>query len=249
MTRHKPTSGLAALATLAILTTGCSDDPGTRAGAGEHSPPSSAPGDLVRATRLADVAADDALLTPGPYALGFSSEQADTPMVVIDVPTGYGGRGDGFEISAEEGGFRHLDTWTVADVAAQPCGGTEYVDPGPTVDDLADALAALPIWESTEPVPRSIGGHEGLFMELNVPSEIPSKCQDELHSWREHSGGTQGNGPGKTQLLWIVDVDGHRLMLVVGYFPGPEGPSPKVVDEMTRMAEEASFVDADQIAP
>ena len=118
--------------------------------------------------------------------------------------------------------------------------------PDQPCDDLADALAALPIWESTEPVPRSIGGHEGLFMELNVPSEIPSKCQGAAPQLARAPGGTQGNGPGKTQLLWIVDVDGHRLMLVVGYFPGPEGPSPKVVDEMTRMAEEASFVDADQ---
>ena len=33
MMRHKPTRGLAAaLATIAILLTGCSDDPGTRAG-------------------------------------------------------------------------------------------------------------------------------------------------------------------------------------------------------------------------
>ena len=217
--------------------------------AGGDSPASSPSGDLVQATRLADVAAADTLLTPGPYAMGFSSEQADAPMVVIDVPAGYQGRGDGFEISADEGGFRHLDTWTVAEVAAQPCGSTAWVDPGPRVDDLADALAALPVWESTEPAPRTIGGYEGVFMELNVPSEIPAKCQGELHSWREHSGGTQGNGPGKTQLLWIVDVDGHRLMLVVGYFTGPEGPTSEVVDEMTQMAEGATFVDADQVAP
>ena len=181
----------------------------------------------MQATRLADVAAADTLLTPGPYAMGFSSDQADAPMVVIDVPAGYRGRGDGYEISAEEGGFRHFDTWTVAEVAAQPCGGTAWVDPGPSVDDLADALAALPVWESTEPAPRTIGGYEGVFMELNVPSDIPAKCQGELHSWREHLGGTQGIGPGKTQRLWIVDVDGHRLMLVVGYFPGPEGPTPR----------------------
>jgi hypothetical protein len=85
-------------------------------------------------------------------------------------------------------------------------------------------------------------------MELNVPSAIPAKCQGELHSWREHSGGTQGIGPGKTQRLWIVDVDGHRLMLV-GYFAGPYGPTPKQVDEMTQMAEGATFVNADQVAP
>ena len=143
MMRHNPRRGRAtALATIAILLTGCSDDPGTRAGAGGDSPPPSPSGDLVQATRLTDVASADTLLPPGPYAMGFSSDQADAPMVVIDVPAGYLGRGDGFEISAEEGGFRHLDTWTVAEVAAQPCGGTAWVDPGPSVDGSVRAGVA-----------------------------------------------------------------------------------------------------------
>ena len=80
-------------------------------------------------------------------------------------------------------------------------------------------------------------------MELNVPSELPANCQGELLSWRDHPGGTQGDGPGKTQRLWIVDVDGHRLVLVVGYFPGPEGPTRKQVNEMIQMAEGATFVE------
>ena len=71
----------------------------------------------------------------------------------------------------------------------------------------------------------------------------------ELSSWRDHLGGFQGIGAGKTQLLWIVEVDGQRLMLVVGYFPGPDGPSPRRVAEMVAMAETAEFVDADQVAP
>lgn len=239
----------AALAVVAILLTGCNDDSGTRAGTGADSPPSSSSGDLVQATRLADVAAVDTPLTPGRYAMGFASEQADAPMVVVDVPAGYLGRGDGYEITAEEGGFRHFDTWTVADVATQSCGDTSWVDPGPSVGDLADALAELPVWESTRPTPTTVGGHEGVVMELNVPARIPARCHGELYSWREHTGGTQGIGAGKTQHLWIVDVDGHRLMLVLGYFPGPGGPGRDLVDEMVQMAEGATFVDADQVAP
>lgn len=243
------TPGLAtALATIAILLTACSDDPDTRTAAGDDSP-SSPSGDLVQVTPLTDAAGDTAL-TPGRYAMGFSSDQTDTPMVLIDVPAGYQG-GDPYEITAEDdgAGFRHFDTWTVAEVAAQPCGDTAWVDPGPSVDDLADALATLPVWQSTPPAPRTIGGHEGVFMELNVPADIPAKCQGELLSWHDHLGGTQGIGPGKTQLLWIVDVDGHRLMLLAGYFPGPEGPTPRQVRELTQMAEGATFVDADSVAP
>ena len=250
MIRHSSTPNLAtALALIAILLTACSDDPDTRASAGEESPPSSPSVDTVHATRLADVAAGTAL-TPGRYAIGFPSDQADSPMTLIDVPAGYLGD-DAYEIAAEEDGvgFRHFGTWTVAEVAAQPCGDTAWVDPGPSVDDLADALASLPVWESTQPAPRTIGGYEGVFMELNVPADIPARCQGEPLSWRDQFGGTQGIGPGKTQRLWIVDVGGHRLMFVAGYFPGPDGPTPSQIDEMTQMAKGATFVDADQVAP
>ncbi len=241
---------LALLAIIATLLTACSDDTKNRASAAEESPPASPSGDVVQATRLADMAADTPL-TPGRYAIGFFSDEADVPLALIDVPAGYVGGGDGYEMSTEEDGigYRHFDTWTVAQVAAQPCGDSAWVDPGPSVDDLADALAALPVWESTQPVPRTIGGHEGVFMELNVPADLPAECRGEPLSWRDHWGGTQGVGAGKTQCLWIVDVDGHRLMFLAGYFPGPEAPTPRQVDELTTMAEGATFVDADQVAP
>lgn len=257
MTRHNSSSGrMAAFATVAMLVAGCSSDADQGASSGEGSPtssPTSSPsGDLVQATLLADLHTDTAL-TPGRYAMGFSSDQADTPMVLIDVPAGYRGGGDGYEIIGEEkdgAGFRHFDAWTVAEVAEQPCGGTTWVDPGPSVDDLADALAALPVWESTQPAPTTIGGHAGVFMELNVPANIPAEClSGEPLSWQDHLYGRQGIGSGKTQRLWIVDVDGYRLMLVAGYFPGPHGPTRKQVNEMTQMAESATFVDADQVAP
>ena len=105
------------------------------------------------------------------------------------------------------------------------------------------------MWDSTPPVPQTIAGHDGVYMELNVPASLPVECQGQPRAWRDVNGGIQGVGEGKTQRLWIVDVDGQRLMLVAGYFPGPEGPTPAQVDEITRMAEGARFVDADQVAP
>ncbi len=86
-------------------------------------------------------------------------------------------------------------------------------------------------------------------MELNVSAHLPATCPDEPFSWRDHLGGTQGISSGKTQLLWIVDVDGQRVMLLAGYFPGPQGPTPRQVNELTQMAEGARFVDPDQVAP
>ncbi len=189
-------------------------------------------------------------MAPGRYALDFVSESVDTPMVLIDVPAGYDAGGGGSKFLADADlGFRHFDAWTVTAVATAPCGDSDWVDPGPGADDLADALAALPVWESTRPVPRTIGGHEGVYLELNVPARTPAECEGQPNSWRDHRGVSQGVGEGKTQRLWIVDVDGYRLMLVAGYFPGPEGPTPEQMDEMAVMAEGATFVDADQISP
>ena len=250
MTRPSTPTLAVAAAIATILLAACSEDPDPVSAPTEESPPSSPAGELIQATRLDDVAGSDAPLTPGLYALGVSSDRTDAPMVVIDVPEGYLGGGDGFEIGADEGGFRHDSTWTVADGAETPCGSTEWVDPGPGVDDLVDALAALPVWESTAPASLTIGGHDAVSMELNVPADVPADCQEgQPHSWRDHQGGTQGIGPGKTQRLWIVDVDGQRVMLVVGYFPGDEGPSPSTVEEMTAMVEGARFVSPDQLAP
>lgn len=245
MTRHTPFS----LAAVAILLAACSADADPNDRSGEEPPTASPSGDLVQATRLTEAATSDSELVPGVYAMGFSSDQADVPMVLIDVPAGYYGRGDGFEITAEEGGFRHFDTWTVSEVAEEPCGGATWVDPGPGVADLGDALAALPVWETSKPVPVTIGGYSGVVMDFNVPARLPARCHGDLFGWREYSGGTQGIGPGKAQRLWIVDVDGHRLMLVVGYFPGPDGPTRAVIKEMNQMAEGAAFVEADHVAP
>lgn len=250
MMRHSSTPSMAiALATSAILFSACSDDT-PRASEGESPSPSSPTADLVQATRLADVTADTAL-SPGRYAMDISTDQAEAPVVLVDVPAGYSSFGDGYEIGAGDDGrgFRHFGTWTVAEVAAEPCGEAEWVDPGPTVEDLAEALRALPVWESTRPAARTIGGYEGVVMELNVPAHIPAKCQGEPLSWRDHLGGTQGIGRGKTQRLWILDVEGHRVMLIAGYFPTRGAPTPGQVDELTQMAEGATFVEGDQVAP
>ena len=78
-----------------------------------------------------------------------------------------------------------------------------------------------------------------------MPAELPARCGGDVpHSWHDHLGYTQGISSGKSQLLWIVDVDGRRVMLVAGYFPGPEGPNARQVRELSTMAEGATFVEA-----
>ena len=190
-------------------------------------------------------------VVPGRYAgvVGGSSRSGELPLAVVTVPSGYlaGGASGVF---VDEGGFRHLDLWTVSKVVRDPCSGPVYTDPGPTVQELADALTALPVWESTKPKPVTVGGYQGLVMDFNVPDPTPDGCGDEPYHWVDEMGGTQGLGPGKHERLWILDVAGKRVMILAGWFPaGGSDPAAGVTaakaKELVGMAESITFVEPD----
>ena len=109
---------------------------------------------------------------------------------------------------------------------------------GPTVDDLADALAQLAPFQVSEPATDvTVRGYRGKHLQLTVPylaTTGPSgdlrfaDCtRGQLHSWI--AGNLDGaffgyNGePGRTEDFWILDVDGARLVLAVT--AGPRAPS------------------------
>jgi hypothetical protein len=188
-------------------------------------------------------------VVPGRYAGEFPSttRSGEGPLAVVTVPSGYlaGGASGVF---VDEGGFRHLDLWTVSKVVEDPCSGPVYTDPGPSVQDLADALTALPVWESTEPKPVTVGGYQGLVMDFNVPDPTPDGCGDEPYHWVDEMGGSQGLGPGKHERLWILDVAGQRVMILAGWFPAggsdpAAGVTPAQAKELVGMAESITFVE------
>ena len=75
-----------------------------------------------------------------------------------------------------------------------------------------------------------------------MPDELPARCGGEVpHSWHDHLGYTQGISS-EEQLLWIVDVDGRRVLLVAGYFPGPEPTARQV--RSSPDGRRATFVEA-----
>ena len=194
-------------------------------------------------------------IVPGRYAAEFPSvaRPEELPLAVLMVPSGYTSGGSA-GLFAEEGGYRHIDLWTVSEVVEDPCSGPVYVDPGPSVQDLADALGAMPMWESTRPGPVTVGGYDGLVMDLNVPDPIPPGCGAQPFHWRDDSGGSQVVGDGKHQRLWILDVSGQRLMIVAGWFPAGgsdslAGVTPAQVDELIAMAAGITFADPPAPSP
>ena len=91
---------------------------------------------------------------------------------------------------------------------------------GPTVDDLAAAITALPGVEVTGPSDVSLDGVSGQLIEL-TGIERPADCAAEAPMWET----TRGDswilpGVGGRVRVWIVDVADTRLVVWANEDPG-----------------------------
>ncbi|MEX2458056.1 MAG: hypothetical protein WD770_03615, partial [Actinomycetota bacterium] len=146
---------------------------------------------------------------------------------------------------------------TVANLTTHACTDHSQADPpvGPTVDDLAAALADLPPFRVTSPpADITIYGYRGKHLEWTVPGlrvvgqgddrEFADCVDGNLASWI----GTPAFGaffgynadPGFTEEFWILDVDGTRLMIAAERSPG--SPAKDV-------AEQRAILDSIRIEP
>ena len=93
-----------------------------------------------------------------------------------------------------------------------PCGGNPPPDipVGPSVDDFANALAAHPLLDTTTPTGVVLGGYAGKYLDLYVPADI-SACSTTYFAWEP---GLYAQGPSQRWHIWILDVDGTRVVVV-----------------------------------
>jgi hypothetical protein len=93
------------------------------------------------------------------------------------------------------------------------------IEVGPTVDDLAEALAAAP-YESTVPVAATLGGYPGKRLELQLVPD-PSGCDtydgagNQYFVFGGREGGQYAQGDANTWQVTVVDVEGTRLIAVL----------------------------------
>jgi hypothetical protein len=125
----------------------------------------------------------------------------------------------------------------VGQVAENPCHWLgRLFDPGPTVGDLATALEAQELRNATAPTGVELDGHVGRFLEWSVPSDMvvhgdanfqgcdvfPGNGHRDFVSWFAH-GSTQNDRyqqvAGQVDKLWILNVDGQRLVVDATYSP------------------------------
>jgi hypothetical protein len=177
-------------------------------------------------------------LNAGTYAYHFTQFDAagkPFPKVLITVPAGWSNKY--FFVHSLVGTQREIAVsfWNVVDVYANGCHWLgPMIDPGSTVDGLAAVLAARPLRNATAPVAVSLGGYNGKFLQWSVPADInivdcdqdPADRSSYFESWTGLSVLSTGTtdryqqAPGQVDRLWILDVEGRRLVIDAAYWPG-----------------------------
>lgn len=177
-------------------------------------------------------------LTPGSYRLrplqGISLMSVD-----LTVPQGWagfpdwavlgpsgtgapGGIGVGFLSAA--GLFSDPCHWDAKGDGSWPQQGDVTV--GPTATDLANTLLASRAYTATASADVTVAGYPAKRIDLQLPSNVDFAACDKVQGqtagsyfvWgTRHTGGSDlfAQGPGNRWRLWIVDVQGARLVIVV----------------------------------
>ncbi len=119
-----------------------------------------------------------------------------------------------------------------------PCNasGSPSVEVGPTADDFAAALADHPLFDATEPVDVTLDGYAGKYVDVTAPSDI-DQCVGEYRLWDP---GIYAQGPDHQWHLWILDVEGIRVVVQTMDYPGTSAD---------RQAELQAMVDSIEITP
>ena len=114
-------------------------------------------------------------------------------------------------------------------VFADPCHPDQgLLDPlpGGSVDDLANALASLPSLDATTPTDVTVAGYHGKELTLTAPTG-GNNCS----FWQLPLGAHNTMVPGQVDRVWILDVDGQRLVI-----DAPEVPSESAADKASVQA-------------
>ena len=193
-----------------------------------------------------------ARLEPGTYFIDPDGDSSTSLRVVYEIPADGWSMWIGAAKFADEGtacssngcpgrpSHVGVSITTVTNLVRDGCNDHSWADPpiGPSVDDLATALADLTPFQVTSP-PKdvTIYGYSGTQLELTVP-DLPVEgegddlrftgCIDgNLKSWvafidtAEPGDAFYGyTGPGYSEEFWILDVEGTRLMIAAERSPG-----------------------------
>ena len=102
---------------------------------------------------------------------------------------------------------------------------------------MAAAFAEQTTYEASAPVDVSLGGFAGKRIQLRLPTDVASCDLGEFYPW---VGSIYAQGPDNIWDVWILDVDGDRVVVLATYFPGTSADD---------RAEQQAIVDSIVIEP
>jgi hypothetical protein len=168
--------------------------------------------------------------------------------LTFTLPTGWAGdQSADLTKDGDQPGELLFTPWWVTHVFRNACQweGT-LVEAGSTVDELVTALAAQEGREASAPTDVTVGGFPATRIELTVPADLDtSACTNgNLRYWPgpgpDLNSGLCCNPPGNTDVVYVVDVDGRRLVIVARHYPDSSAAN---------RAELQAIVDSIQIEP
>jgi hypothetical protein len=174
-----------------------------------------------------DTARDDTIrftfTVPDGWASNDSGAAITKPATGIVAPTGMG-------LLFHRGGWLYSDPCIKVATQELP-----DIPVGPSVDDFANALANHPLLDATTPTSISLGGYSGKYVDLQLPSDIT--CTFGYYPWAPSM---PAQGPTHRWHLWILDVEGIRVVVQTADFAGTT---------VSDLAELQAIVDSIQIEP
>jgi hypothetical protein len=265
---NKPAlAGIAAAAAVTLAVIGYNLLPATGLFGGRATPePTPSPAASPLALRSGTLTAGTYVITPfgqpgsdrcsgnpspsvNPAASGCGDPRSDdSTRITLAVPDGWAGidttaiwlagqetkAPSGASLNFGRGAWLHSDP-CLTEARVQKDGAPPDIPVGPTVDDFASAIADHPTLDATTPVDVTLAGYSGKYIDLQLPADI-SACQA-YFPWEP---GIYAQGPSQRSHLWILDVDGIRVVIQSMDYPTT---SPQ------RQAELQAIVDSIQITP
>jgi hypothetical protein len=162
-------------------------------------------------------------LEPGTTYVSHPLASNPSLAVTFTVPTGWVGFDTRTLVPAGEdsidGGIGAVVAFLeTSAIYSDPCDslGLPDMDAGATAEDLADAFSAQSAYEASV-TDVTVDGYSGKQVELQLPSEFDASCPREGYFVFE--GGPYPQGPDNRWHLWILDVEGSRLVIFGHDFP------------------------------
>lgn len=223
---------------LACIVSACAGGAGQGSPASSAAAPSQAAASPAPATTPAATASTAATTSATATAdagriLGKVLAGGSAPAYSVDALEGWSTEDGGFIVKAGPS-VMGVSVWEVDRVPRDPCRWKAQLDrPGPTVDDLVQALVAQKTRNASTPTAVTIGGHSGMTLDWSVPADAvvtgdadfegcddPGNGHQDFVSWLPTGSGERYQQmAGQVDRLWVLDVDGQRLVIDGTYSP------------------------------